>query len=87
MAADDQAKVKVRQHLYRQELDSQLQFQANKQAYARSEDQTLNRQMLDFQTKKDQEKITIEESKKAKVRELTEMHIHASASDKRRIEE
>jgi len=40
--------------------------------------------MLEFNNRKHEEKYLLEEEKKAKVRQLTEANVHASASDKQR---
>ena len=41
--AEDLTKMKVRQQMYKNELDSQLQFQTNKQVYQKLEDKQIER--------------------------------------------
>jgi len=45
--------MKVRQQLYRNELDSQLTLQQHKQAYQRVEDKQIEKNMLEFLNRKD----------------------------------
>lgn len=54
-------KLKVRANLYRNELDSQLVLLQHKEHAQRQENQQIERQMLDFLHKKDQEKALREE--------------------------
>ena len=54
-------KLKVRANLYRNELDSQLLLQQHKVEAQRQENQHIEKQMLDFLHKKDQEKTMKEE--------------------------
>lgn len=51
--AEDMAKLKIRQQLYKNELDSQLGLQTSKQAFQRVEDKQIERAMLEFQNRKE----------------------------------
>jgi hypothetical protein len=53
----------------------------------RQENQHIEKQMLDFLHKKDQEKTMKEEHKKSLIKQMTEASVHASAADKQRVEE
>jgi hypothetical protein len=43
--------------------------------------------MLDFNSRKEQEKAALEEQKRARLRMINDANIHATAADKRRMEE
>lgn len=85
--AEDAYKAKVRMQLYKNELDQQVELHAGKQAWQRVEDKEMERQMLEYQRRRDMEKARGEQQKRAEARKQLEENVEESAEERRRAEE